>query len=196
MSLLDKVNEYKQNTFDKDLMASLKDGQQPHTLFITCSDSRISVNELTGSKPGEVFVIRNAGNIIDKYDENNPTKESLTIEYAVKALNVSEIIVCGHVSCGAMGAIKDIEAVGDLKLVQNGLKPIAADYKDKGALESSLDDLISFNVAEQLRKLMSYSYIEDRVSKGQLSMSGWVYDFVNGEIKTVVSVEDAVKGGV
>jgi len=192
MSLIDKTKEYKNNKYkeNKDLMHELANGQSPHSLFITCSDSRISVNELTNSKPGEVFVIRNAGNVIADYNENAPTNESLTVEYAVVALGVKEIVVCGHTSCGAMGAIKDFDGLTGLPLVKAGLEPIYKDYKLKKATELSTDELIAFNVKEQLLKLYSYPYIKEKFNSGELAINGWVYDFANGEISKEMTLKE------
>jgi len=192
MSILDKAKEYKKNHYDQKHMEPLADGQSPHTLFITCSDSRISVNELTCSKAGEVFVIRNAGNLIDPYDEQAPSKESLTVEYAVQVLGVKEIVVCGHIGCGAMGAIKDYESVNELKLVKQGLKPLVEDYTKKEATKLSLDDLIAFNVKEQIKKLASYPYIKEKQDNGTLTISGWVYNFSTGDIVKTISYNEAM----
>lgn len=192
MSLINKTKEYNNGKYqeNKSLMQELGNGQSPHSLFITCSDSRISVNELTNSRPGEVFVIRNAGNIIDEYNEDAATKEALTIEYAVQALGVKEIVVCGHTSCGAMGAIKDFDALSGLPLVKSGLKPIYEDYKFKKATDLSVDELIMFNVKQQLLKLQTYPYIKEKFDAGELAINGWVYDFVNGEVKEQTSLKE------
>lgn len=193
MELLIKgTTNYKNEIYPKqaDLMKELGNGQSPQTLMVTCSDSRISVNELTNTKPGEVFVIRNAGNIIDSYDESNPSKESLTVEYAVQALKVKEIVICGHASCGAMDAIKNFDKLTGLPLVKNGLAPIHKDYEFKKATSLNLDELIMFNVKEQMKKLYTYPYIKEKVDSGELFVHGWVYDFVNGEISNKSTLKE------
>ena len=90
----------------KDLFEGLAGGQSPETLFITCSDSRISPNLVTQTEPGEIFVIRNAGNIVAPHTKQTDGG-SATIEYAVAALKVQHIVVCGHMGCGAMAAAVD-----------------------------------------------------------------------------------------
>ena len=101
--LLEGLHHFQQNIFSsqRELFERLAKGQSPETLFITCSDSRINPNLLTQTQPGELFILRNAGNIIPPYGAANGG-EGATIEYAVAVLGVKDIIVCGHAHCGAM----------------------------------------------------------------------------------------------
>lgn len=85
--------------------AQLAQGQSPQVLFITCSDSRVVPALITGARPGELFELRTAGNIVPPYVPGRPTAEAATVEYAVDVLGVSEIVVCGHSHCGAVGAL-------------------------------------------------------------------------------------------
>src|SRR5882757_5775116 len=94
--------------------AQLAQGQSPQVLFITCSDSRVVPALITGARPGELFELRTAGNIVPPYVSDRPTAEAATVEYAVDVLGVSEIVVCGHSHCGAVGALvrgEDLTAV-------------------------------------------------------------------------------------
>ena len=101
--LVNGVHHFQQNIFSsqRELFERLANGQNPETLFITCSDSRIDPNLLTQTDPGELFILRNAGNIVPAYGAANGG-EAATIEYAVAVLGVKDIIICGHSQCGAM----------------------------------------------------------------------------------------------
>ena len=122
--IIEGVCQFKQGEFDtkKQLFEQLAEGQQPLALFITCSDSRIDPNLLTQTQPGELFVIRNAGNIVPPFYGAARGGEAATIEYAVEALQVNDIIICGHSHCGAMGGLLHPEMVEQLTAVKDWLK--------------------------------------------------------------------------
>lgn len=175
---------YKEKTYNsrEELMNSLANGQTPKTLLLTCSDSRISANEFTSTNPGEVFTIRNAGNVIATYNEENPTNEALTLEYGVQALGVKEIVVCGHSKCGAMDGIKNLEKLDALPLVKKGLEAISKQFTFTQLKEIPLELLIFENVKKQLENIYSYPFVKEKVDNGELQLWGWVYDFVSGDI--------------
>jgi len=178
-----KIKSYKNDQFKNHEAhyATLKDGQKPHTFLITCADSRLCPQEITQTQAGEIFVIRNAGNLIPAYDPNNPTNEALTLEYGISVLEIPEIVVSGHASCGAMGGLKDLDHVQSLPLVHKALD----NYKNAHASEiegKDLDQLISWNVDNQLRNLFSYPFVQEGLKSGKLKVYGTVYDFVNGEV--------------
>jgi carbonic anhydrase len=166
----------------------LAHGQKPSTLFITCSDSRIVPEMLTQTEPGELFVLRNAGNLVPPYDSAF-SGEAATIEYAVKALEVQEIVVCGHSHCGAITGVLRPELVGDLPAVEKWLvhaqklreeifdQPMAADGGD-----DALTKAIKANVLVQLRHLRAYPVIADAEAEGKLSLNGWFYRFETGDV--------------
>jgi carbonic anhydrase len=104
------------------LFTRLAKGQAPDAIFITCSDSRVDPNLLTGVAPGELFVIRNAGNIVPAYNPSQGGGEAASIEYAVTVLGVKDIIVCGHSQCGAIKGLLDPESLTDLPAVAQWLK--------------------------------------------------------------------------
>ena len=118
MKAIERFEQYSKNRNQdqKDNYKSLDGGQSSKILFITCSDSRVMPNEMMGAKAGEVFVIRNAGNLIPG-SSSGSSAEALTLEYAVSVLGVEEIIVCGHAQCGAMGGILDLDKLTSLKCV-------------------------------------------------------------------------------
>src|SRR5947209_1011259 len=104
--LVEGVHHFQANIFSpqRELFERLADGQSPVALFITCSDSRINPNLLTQTEPGELFILRNAGNLVPPYGAG-PGGEAATVEFATAALGIRDIIVCGHSHCGAMRAL-------------------------------------------------------------------------------------------
>jgi carbonic anhydrase len=197
---LEKLEGYLKNDFPqrKDHYKTLENGQSPATLFITCSDSRLVPNETVKSKAGELFVIRNAGNLIPACTETSATNESLTLEYAVSVLKVKEIIVCGHVKCGAMGGILGLDTLKGFKEIHRQLETCSHQFdrawlnelRESKDQDHALKILIDENVKQQMRNIRSYPFVASALEKGELEMQGWVYDFVHGEVITKVSVKD------
>src|SRR5271170_3206620 len=120
--LIQGIHEFQKENFVplQGLFERLAKGQNPETLFITCSDSRIDPNLLTRSKPGDLFILRNAGNIVPAHGAGNGG-EAATIEFAVAALGVKDIIICGHSHCGAMQSLLQPELVASLTAVSSWL---------------------------------------------------------------------------
>jgi carbonic anhydrase len=165
----------------------LAKGQWPKALFITCSDSRVVPNLITQTEPGELFIIRNAGNIVPAYGEMMGGV-SATIEYAVKVLNVREIIVCGHSHCGALKGVLHPESVAELPTVKAWLHyadrarmVVDENYECKDDSEK-LQALIQENVLAQVDHLMTHPCVAARAKKGQLRLHCWVYDIETGEV--------------
>lgn len=169
----------------KDDLAALEAGQAPKTLFITCSDSRICPNEMTSTKQGELFVIRNAGNTIPHVNQADGNADAATLEYAVKALGVEEIIVCGHTHCGAIGALMAGVDANQLKTIAsylaqlNDLKAFSLEKK------LSVPETVVENVRFQLNNIMSYDFVAEAVKAGKLKTYGWVYGIENGDVEMV-----------
>jgi carbonic anhydrase len=171
-----------------DLFVQLAQGQHPETLFITCSDSRIDPNLLTQTKPGELFVLRNAGNIVPPHGSINGG-EAATIEYAVNALGVKNIVICGHSHCGAMKGLLHPEQLTDFPAVVAWLSYAAqtkqnvdAKYSDLGDGEQLLDAAIAENVLVQIENLRTLPSVAARLDRGDLNVYGWVYRFETGEV--------------
>ncbi|HTE17721.1 MAG TPA: carbonic anhydrase, partial [Armatimonadota bacterium] len=120
--LIQGLHDFQANIFSsqRELFERLAHGQSPDALFITCSDSRINPNLITQTEPGELFILRNAGNIIPPHGAANGG-EGATIEYAVAALGVRDIIVCGHSHCGAMNGLLNLDSLGELPAVRQWL---------------------------------------------------------------------------
>jgi carbonic anhydrase len=169
------------------LFQQLAERQTPETLFITCSDSRIDPNLLTRSRPGDLFILRNAGNIVP-LGAATPSGEAATIEYAVAALGVRDIIICGHTHCGAMKALLDPSQVADLPAVASWLEHAAAtrrivtDHYGHLSEERRLVAAIEENVLVQLEHLRTLPVVASRLRRGDLHLHGWVYKIETGEV--------------
>jgi carbonic anhydrase len=163
-------------------------GQRPETLFITCSDSRVVPNLITSAAPGDLFIVRNVGNIVPSVGRGVLGGVSAAIEYAIQVLNVGHVIVCGHTHCGAIEAILDPGRVRHLPFVSRWLgesagipKLIAERY---GHLEGQARSTaaVQENVLLQLENLRSFDFLARRLDEGALAMSGWVFKIATGEI--------------
>jgi carbonic anhydrase len=172
----------------KDLFEELKEGQKPHTFYIGCSDSRIVPNLITQTMPGEVFVVRNIANIVPPYEINDGTYKCTAsiLEYAVKYLEVENILVCGHSNCGGLKALfYPPEKLEKLPLVKKWLeiiddvKEAVIDIEDPKLREWEVEQL---NVIKQLDNLMSYPFVKESVEKGKLKLIGWYYIIETGEV--------------
>lgn len=169
------------------LFEKLADGQTPRALFITCSDSRIDPNLMTQTQPGELFISRNTGNIIPPHT-NHTGAMTAAIEYAVGALKVPHIIICGHSECGAMKGAMNADALADFPHVREWLgharaANLIALHKGAGLDEKDrLDLLIRENVLLQIAHLKTHPYVALRVAAGEAKIHGWVYDIRSGSV--------------
>ena len=171
----------------RELFRGLSESQTPRALFITCSDSRIDPTLLTQAEPGELFILRNAGNIIPSYGETMGGSTA-TIEYAVAMLGVKHVIVCGHTDCGVMRALLHPESVEDLPAVKSWMiqaettrRIVRENYADlKG--EELLVTTIQENVRIQLDHLRTHPAVAVRLRRGTLTLHGWVYSIPTGDI--------------
>jgi carbonic anhydrase len=191
--LIDGVNHFQSRVvpLSRDFFAQQAKGQWPDALFITCSDSRIDPNLITQTHPGELFVVRNAGNIVPAYDPNNlgAGGEGPTVEYAIQALNVKHIIVCGHSHCGAMKGVLAPESVTSLPLVAAWLKQADETYRRVQEQVPAndpdiLNRTVEINVLVQLENLRSYPVVAEAIAAGKVQLHGWVYHVETGETLT------------
>jgi carbonic anhydrase len=174
---------------ERELFAKLATAQAPEVLLITCSDSRVAPHLMTQTRPGDLFVIRNAGNIIPPYRQG-ASGEAATVEYAVTQLEVRDIIVCGHSNCGAMRGLLDLPQVAAtmprvnewLELCQPTRRIVE---QQLGQLDETarLDGAIQINVLAQLHNLRSHPSVAERLSTGDLNLHGWVYDIGSGDVR-------------
>jgi carbonic anhydrase len=169
------------------LFQKLAESQSPHTLFITCSDSRINPNLITSTDPGELFIVRNVGNIIPRSGEDSTPAEAAAVEFAVDVLQVKEVIVCGHSGCGAMkellsGNIFSPEMSSRFPNLASWLR-LAKDVRNQLPANPSLKQLIELNALLQLENLKSYSLIRDRIAQGKIRLHAWYYDIGEAELE-------------
>jgi carbonic anhydrase len=159
------------------LFEHLSAGQAPLTLFITCSDSRLSPNLVTSSEPGELFVVRNVGNLVPPSDSPGATGVGAAIDYAVEVLGVREIIVCGHSGCGAVRAVQ-VETPSGSPFIDQWLEDSRRALRE---LPSGLsaEELSQRLVLRQVEHLKSYPSVRRRMQEGHLRVHAWFYDIRN-----------------
>ena len=172
-----------QLALDPDYFNDLSKGQNPPLLWIGCSDSRVPANEIIGAKPGEVFVHRNIANLVIHTD----MKMLSVLDYAVNALKVKHIIVCGHYGCGGVKAAMGNESIG---IIDNWIRHIKDLFRIHQEELLSIDDeekrfnkLVELNVVEQVYDLAKTSIVQNAWKIGQeLSLHGWVYGLNSGYV--------------
>ena len=166
--------------------------QSPHTLFITCADSRIDPIAITSSSTGEIFVARNIGNMVPAYGEMLGGV-SAVIEFAVSSLGVRHIVICGHSHCGAMHALLDPASVSTMPTVQAWLHNahaalrVAESLRDQSPSPPSEQQLVEIlteqNVLLQMQHLKTHPSVAGAIAKGDLAISGWIYSIGTGEVR-------------
>jgi carbonic anhydrase len=174
----DKINQ------DNDFFLKLSNLQKPPVLWIGCADSRVPANEITGTKPGEIFVHRNIANMVVHTDLNMLS----VLDYAVNHLNVQHIIVCGHYGCGGVKAAMQNKDLGLINKWIRNIKEVYKEYRHQiNALETEkerLDLLVELNVKAQVLDLAKTSIVQKAWKKNTgLKIHGWVYGLDNGIIK-------------
>jgi carbonic anhydrase len=171
----------------RELFQRLASGQNPEALFIACSDSRVSLEWLTQTGPGDLFVCRNAGNIAPKHGETDAV--TAAIEYAVSALKVKDIVIKGHSDCGAMKGLLNLSALDAMPEVRNWLRHSEEarraferaniDPKSPGALET----MNKLNIRLQLDNLRTHPKVRAALRAGTLNLHGWYYDIHSGTVQ-------------
>lgn len=171
----------------KALFEKLSKGQSPEALFITCSDSRIETAMITQTDPGELFICRNAGNIVPPHTTNTGGMTA-SIEFAVAALKVPHIVICGHTECGAMNGAMNMDGLDNLPHVKEWLSYAKAAVAVVEEIAPDADDqtrmklLLEQNVILQLQHLKIHPSVAARLAKGDLQLHGWVYDIKTGDV--------------
>jgi carbonic anhydrase len=176
----------------KALYAKLALGQQPDALFVCCSDSRVAPNVFASTDPGDLFVVRNVGNLVpacDAYGRSTSDRsEAAAIEFAIHGLNVRDIIICGHSECGAMHQLlAGVETVAwpNLKSWVATAQPALARCRAGEEIDPGLSDvnrLSQLNVLEQASHFLSYPFVRERVEAGTLSIHAWWFDIARAEV--------------
>jgi carbonic anhydrase len=187
--LIQGIHRFQSDLFSsqRELFERLADGQHPDALFITCSDSRINPNLITQTEPGELFILRNAGNIVPPYGAANGG-EGATIEFAVVGLGISDIIVCGHSHCGAMKGLLEPESLKRMPAVTSWLAHAEATRwvaRQKYAglpPDAHLNVTTQENVLVQLENLRTHPAVAAGLASGRLKLHGWVYKIETGQV--------------
>ena len=182
----------------EELFKKLATAQSPRAMFITCADSRIVPELITQSSPGDLFVTRNVGNVVPPYGQMNGGV-STAIEYAVLALGVQHIIVCGHSDCGAMRAVLNPASLEKMPTVRAWLrhaevaKSMVEDNCDCANEGESMKVLTEENVIAQLQHLRTHPSVASRMANGQLFIHGWIYNIETSEIRAYDADQSAFR---
>ncbi len=182
------VNRFKRHGFRRNhsLFRKLAKGQLPRVLFITCADSRVVPSLITQTRPGDLFVERNPGNIVPVYSRR-AVGVSASIEYAVDVLNIERVVVCGHSDCGAVTGILHPEKLATVPAVKRWLTYGNRSRRMLGRAarlteRERLERLTELNVIVQLEHLETHPSVARRLRQGKLALHGWVYRIHDGEI--------------
>jgi carbonic anhydrase len=172
----------------RELFEKLASGQSPEALVITCSDSRVDPFLFTNAQPGQLFVLRNAGNLVPKYD-GLVGGVTATIEFAVVELKVPNIIVCGHSGCGAMHGLLHPDKIQNMPHVANWLEHHAEPVRElltrTGRLggPDEMKEAVDANVLAQLDNLRGHPCVAEALAADRIQLHGWVYDIASGNIQ-------------
>jgi carbonic anhydrase len=184
------VRYFRHHTFpeNRELYESLAEKQHPHTLFLTCGDSRIDPGAMTNTDPGQIFVERTPGNIVPVYSEGAAVGVSASIEYSILVLGVRNVVVCGHSACGAMKALLDPEELDHapatarwLRYAKPAVGILDARYPHLQGAER-LEHLCKLNVLAQMANLHTHPVVESRLQEERLELHGWYYEIHTGRV--------------
>lgn len=179
----------------EELFKKLATAQRPRAMFIACADSRIVPELITQSAPGDLFVTRNVGNVVPPYGQMNGGV-STAIEYAVVALEVQHIIICGHSDCGAMRAVLNPQTLEKMPAVKAWLRhaevarTVVEDNCHCASETESMHVLTQENVIAQLQHLRTHPSVASKIASGQLFIHGWVYSIETSEIQAYDAEQD------
>ncbi|MCO6460860.1 MAG: carbonic anhydrase [Saprospiraceae bacterium] len=167
---------------DSDYFNKLSSGQNPQLLYIGCSDSRVSAEEIMGLKPGEVFVHRNISNVVGNIDLNTQS----VVDFAIKHLNVAHIVVCGHYQCGGVKAAMQAKDLGLLnpwlRIIRDVYRLHAKELNSIEDDEKRYDRLVELNVVEQCINLIKIASVQEAYNKGAVTIHGWVMHLKSGRL--------------
>jgi carbonic anhydrase len=192
--LIDGHEVFKDEKFKKyenKFLDLVKNGQNPKVLFIACSDSRVDPALITNSSPGTLFILRNIGNFVPPFSPDDDYHATAAgIEYATSVLEVTDIIVCGHSHCGAIESL--YQDVDDIKLVhvkrwlelgKNAKKQAERSCNSGVSHRKKLEVTEKFSILFQMKNLLTYPEVKQRVEEGLLALRGWYYNIENGELE-------------
>ncbi|PRD15441.1 carbonic anhydrase [Pantoea coffeiphila] len=180
--------KFQKNAFPErvKLFKNLANQQSPRALFISCSDSRLVPELVTQREPGDLFVIRNAGNIVPSYGPE-PGGVSASVEYAVAALQVNDIVICGHSDCGAMTAIATCKCLDHMPAVSSWLRyadsaRVVNEARQHADQPTKVASMVRENVIAQLANIQTHPSVRLALEEGRVTLHGWIYDIESGRI--------------
>ncbi len=187
--LLEGIRDFQGRGFDskRELFSSLAQRQTPLAVFITCSDSRVVPDLITRTDPGDLFTLRNAGNLVPVRGDGGEG-EAATIDYAVRVLEIPDIVICGHTQCGAMQALWNPRLAEDFPTVATWVNKAAAVrgrvLEKYGELPPAelIDATVQENVLMQLENLRTHRAVIDATEQGNLRLHGWVFSISTGQM--------------
>jgi carbonic anhydrase len=187
--LVQGVHQFQASIFrdKRELFDRLANSQNPQAMFITCSDSRVNPNLITQTEPGELFLLRNVGNLIPPYGATTGGEEA-AVEYAIEALGIQDIILCGHTGCGAMQGLLNPDSLARMPRVARWLSHADSTKRIMEQLYPHLrgEDLLTATVEEnvlvQLENLRTHPSVAAGLAKGSVKLHGWVYKIRTGEV--------------
>lgn len=189
--LIEGIVDFRKNLTEesRNLFAKLALGQKPDALFIACSDSRVVPNLFASTNPGDLFVLRNIGNMVPPH--SSPDKDSsalAAIEFSIHSLNIYDIIVCGHSECGAMQMLNEKRETkccphlaSWLKYGEESAKLVKQGMKINSGL-STTNQISQINVLQQIEHIKSYPFIQERIAKNKLRFHGWWFDIGRADV--------------
>jgi carbonic anhydrase len=189
--LIQGIVEFRKNLTDegRDLFAQLALGQKPDSLFIACSDSRVVPNLFASTNPGDLFVLRNIGNLIPPASSSlEDNSAQAVIEFSIFSLRVADVIVCGHSECGAMQALAHGVGSCSCSHLQSWLvygQEAAAKVRRGLTLNPNLSEvnqISQMNVLQQMEHIKSYPFIRERIEKKELRLHGWWFDIAKADV--------------
>jgi len=192
--IIQGVSRFENEIFPRDRDAYLElvtQPQRPQALFITCADSRLNPNTFTGTRPGKLFILRNAGNIVPPYGSTGASGEAATIEYALTVLQIKNIILCGHSHCGAMRALLEGKLDNNMPCVRNWFQHSESTRRicapgencENGEItEETVLEAVKENVIHQLDHLRTHPAVAVGLSRNELNIYGWVYHLAEGRV--------------
>lgn len=190
--IVEGVRKFQRDVYptQREIYASLKHRQEPIAMFFTCADSRILPNVLLQTGPGEIFTERTPGNIVPKYSDHIGGVTA-SMEFAVLALNVPLLIVCGHTDCGVVKGLLEPERASGMPALQTWMRHslparerLLREHQDGQSKEEKLSRLTEYNVLTQLENLRTHPAVESRCASGELALEGWIYDIGDGSIRS------------
>jgi carbonic anhydrase len=186
-SLIEHARTFRQRSATQgEQLQHLAIGQNPQAIFITCSDSRVMPSRITAARPGELFELRTAGNIVPPHRPGRPSGEAATLEYAVEVLGVADVVVCGHSHCGAVGALVRGDDLAAAPAVREWLDHAAPLDLASGGTAPQADaeaiaEAVRRHVLAQLANLRTYPCVQRRLDGG-LRLHGWFYEIETGQV--------------